>query len=64
MSLNKSFIITERYRAQFRAEMFNIFNTPIFGSPNTDPNSTNFGFVFRGQRNFPRQIQLGFKFIF
>jgi Carboxypeptidase regulatory-like domain/TonB dependent receptor len=64
MSINKSFFITERYRAQFRAEAFNVFNTPIFGAPNNDPNSPNFGFVFRGQRNFPRQVQLGFKFIF
>lgn len=64
MSLNKSFLITERYRAQFRLESFNSFNTPIFGGPNTDPNSTNFGLVTRGQRNFPRQVQLGFKFVF
>jgi hypothetical protein len=64
MSLNKSFAFSERYRAQFRVEAFNVTNSPLFGQPNNDPNSTNFGFVTRGQRNFPRQIQLGFKFYF
>jgi hypothetical protein len=64
MSLNKSFNFSERYRAQFRAEAFNVANSPLFGAPNNDPNSTNFGFVTRGQRNFPRQVQLGFKFYF
>ncbi|HWS54213.1 MAG TPA: TonB-dependent receptor, partial [Pyrinomonadaceae bacterium] len=64
MSLNKSFIFTEDVRAQFRVEAFNVTNSPLFGQPNNDPNSTNFGFVTRGQRNFPRQIQLGFKLYF
>ncbi|MGH9940754.1 MAG: TonB-dependent receptor domain-containing protein [Pyrinomonadaceae bacterium] len=64
MSLNKSFNFSERYRAQFRVEAFNVANSPLFGQPNNDPNSTNFGFVTRGQRNFPRQVQLGFKFYF
>jgi hypothetical protein len=64
MSLNKSFVFSERYRAQFRAEAFNVANSPLFGAPNNDPASTNFGFVTRGQRNFPRQVQLGFKFYF
>ncbi|HVG39114.1 MAG TPA: carboxypeptidase regulatory-like domain-containing protein [Pyrinomonadaceae bacterium] len=64
MSFNKSLNFSERYRAQFRAEAFNVTNTPLFGGPNTDPNSTNFGFVTRGNRNFPRQIQFGFKFYF
>ncbi|HEX8920924.1 MAG TPA: TonB-dependent receptor, partial [Pyrinomonadaceae bacterium] len=64
MSLNKSFIFTERWRGQFRVEAFNIANSPLFPAPNTDPNSTNFGFVQRSTRNFPRQIQLGFKLLF
>ena len=64
MSLNKSFIFTERYRGQFRVEAFNVANTPLFPGPNTNPNDLNFGFVNRSTRNFPRQIQLGFKFYF
>ncbi len=64
MSLNKTFAFTERYRAQFRLETFNTFNTPIFGGPNTDPNSPLYGYVTPSQSNFPRHMQLGFKFLF
>ncbi|MCP9494894.1 MAG: carboxypeptidase regulatory-like domain-containing protein [Pyrinomonadaceae bacterium MAG19_C2-C3] len=66
MSLNKSFIFTESIRAQFRVEAFNVFNTPLFGSPDTNVTGNNFGILNpnNGQRNIPRQIQLGFKFLF
>jgi len=64
MSLNKRFNITERYNAQFRLEAFDVFNTPIRGGPNTNPTDPNFGFVGPNQSNFPRQLQLGFKFNF
>jgi hypothetical protein len=66
MSLNKSFVFTETVRFQFRAEAFNILNTPLFGSPDTNATGTNFGVLNpnNGQRNVPRQVQLGFKFIF
>jgi hypothetical protein len=64
LSINKRFVITERVNFQFRAEAFNAFNTPIRPNPNTDPNSTQFGFVSVNQSNFPRQIQFGFKLNF
>ncbi|HVF42460.1 MAG TPA: hypothetical protein VM936_05600, partial [Pyrinomonadaceae bacterium] len=64
MSLNKSFIFTESLRAQFRVEAFNITNTAVFGGPDMNPNNTGFGRRGTGIRNFPRQIQLGFKFYF
>ncbi len=67
MALNKSFIFTESVRFQFRAELFNAFNTPLFGSPESgDATGQNFGVLNpnNGQRNIPRQVQLGFKFIF
>ncbi len=66
MSLNKSFVFTESMRFQFRAEAFNVFNTPLFGSPDTNATGQNFGVLNpnNGQRNNARQIQLGFKFIF
>ncbi|MFB3828986.1 MAG: TonB-dependent receptor domain-containing protein [Bryobacteraceae bacterium] len=64
MSLSKMFRINERMRAQFRVESFNTFNTPIFGGPNTDPASPLFGNVTAAQVNFPRFVQLGFKFVF
>lgn len=64
MSLNKSFVFTETMRAQFRVEAFNITNTGVFNGPEMNPNSTGFGRRGTGIRNFPRQIQLGFKFYF
>ncbi|MEA2174025.1 MAG: hypothetical protein QOD00_1617 [Blastocatellia bacterium] len=66
MSLNKSFVFTESVRFQFRLEAFNIFNTPLFGSPDTNATGSNFGTLNpnNGQRNVPRQVQLGFKFNF
>jgi hypothetical protein len=67
MALNKSLNFTESVRFQFRVELFNAFNTPLFGGPDTgDAGSQNFGVLNRnnGQRNIPRQIQLGFKFMF
>ncbi|MFL6211276.1 MAG: TonB-dependent receptor domain-containing protein [Pyrinomonadaceae bacterium] len=67
MSLNKSFIFTERLRFQLRLEAFNAFNTPLFGSPDSgDVTSNTFGVLNPngGQRNVQRQVQLGFKFTF
>jgi len=66
MSLNKSFFFTESVRFQFRLEAFNVFNHPLFGSPDTNPTSNTFGILNpnNGQRNIPRQIQLGFKLTF
>ena len=48
---------------QFRAEFFNLFNTPVFGGPNTTVGSAGFGTV-ASQYNNPRLIQFGMKFAF
>ncbi len=40
-SLLKNFSITEKLRLQFRAEIFNLFNTPQFSVPNSTLNATN-----------------------
>ena len=42
-ALMKNWTVKERYGIQFRWEMFNAFNHPSFGTPNTDPTSSNFG---------------------
>jgi len=43
LSLFRSFNLTERFNLQFRAECFNLSNTPHFGNPNGNANSSNFG---------------------
>lgn len=69
LNFAKTFRISEKMRFQFRAEAYNIFNTPMYDERTytTDPNSTEFGSINKatnGQSNFPRFWQLGFKFIF
>ena len=34
LALHKNFHVNEKTRVQFRAEVFNAFNTPIFDGPN------------------------------
>jgi hypothetical protein len=45
---------------QFRAECFNLFNTPQFAAPNGSVTSSAFGQV-TAQRNVPREFQFGLK---
>jgi hypothetical protein len=46
-----------------RAEAINAFNHPYFALVNLDPNNAGFGLT-TAQRNNPRDIQLGVKFVF
>ena len=78
-SVNKNWRFRERYGVQFRAEMFNAFNHPNFGSNEVDPGLSfdqnkndanfgkatngNFGVIGSGYRG-PREIQFGLKFSF
>ncbi|MGH9671872.1 MAG: hypothetical protein ACRD44_01725, partial [Bryobacteraceae bacterium] len=67
ISAIKNTRIRENWNLQFRVDAFNAFNTAVFSSdPNLDPTSPNFGRIFRdnGQSNFPRNIQLGIRFVF
>ncbi|HEU0185935.1 MAG TPA: hypothetical protein VFS27_11515 [Blastocatellia bacterium] len=62
LSLFKQFAPLERLRVQFRVEALNAFNTPRFGSPNTNVTSTTFGQI-TSQANTPRQLQFGLKLL-
>lgn len=56
----------EDRKLQFRAEAFNLFNTVVFGPPNSDvSNTSNFGTVTsRGNGNAARVLQFGLRFLF
>jgi hypothetical protein len=78
LSLFKDFLLSERFRLQFRSEFFNIFNHPNFNQPNFGGNgvvaisgsgnftSSAFGQVgsTRSAPYDPRQIQFALKLYF
>ena len=49
LSAFRTFKITEKVNVQFRAESFNLSNTPHFANPNGNVNSSNFGKIFSTQ---------------
>jgi hypothetical protein len=57
---------SEQHKLQFRAESFNLTNTTILGTPNSDiSNPSNFGLVTqRGSGNNPRVLQFALKFFY
>ena len=62
-TLSKDFRLAERVRVQFRAEMFNVMNHPVFSGPNTSFGNANFGIV-SSQANLNRQMEFVAKFLF
>ncbi len=64
MSLFKNTRVRERFNVQFRAEMFNLFNSPFFEARNqtTDVTNPDFGRVLSGSQ--PRNIQFGVRVVF
>jgi hypothetical protein len=63
VSVFKEFPITESSLLQFRAEFFNVTNTPTFGIPNTVTDTSAGGIVTTSANN-PRQVQFALKFNF
>ena len=70
LSLDKTTSIGEKYKIQFRAEMFNSLNSFFLTNQGFDATASNttFGSIIKAavsapNSNYPRQAQLGFKFL-
>jgi hypothetical protein len=59
----KNFNLTERFRLQFRAEFFNIFNNVNFSLPDNTLGDTTFGSITDTDTS-QRQIQFALKLLF
>ena len=63
LSVFRTFNVTEWLSTEFRAEAFNVTNTPHFGNPNTSVTSSNFMKILGTDGNAPaRSIRFGLKF--
>ena len=60
----KNFSYKERVMTQFRWEMFNALNTPSYGSPDNNPDDSNFGQISGIGPIAPRVIQAALKVTF
>ena len=63
LSIFRQFPIEERVRLEFRFEMFNATNTPVWAVPVTNHDAPNFGTV-TSTANTARQLQFGLKLYF
>lgn len=64
-SLFKDFALTERWKVQFRAESFNLTNTPQFTTPDNNlSDGTNFGRITGTQPGSERHIQFALRLQF
>ena len=63
-SLLKNFSWGEERDVQFRAEFFNLFNTPQFSQPSADITSSNVGRIDSAIENSARQVQLALRLTF
>jgi hypothetical protein len=64
MSIFKDFPFTERWKLQFRAEGFNIANTPQFSAPDQNLQNATFGKVTSTQAGTERHIQFSLRLQF
>jgi hypothetical protein len=59
-SLAKDFQITERFKAQLKADAFNFLNNLSWGDPSTSVNDANFGKITnQAYLTYGRRVQLG-----
>jgi hypothetical protein len=61
--LQKEFPFSERYKLEFKAEFFNVFNNVNFGYPNASFGTPQFATI-RSTSEDPRSMQFGLKFSF
>ncbi len=68
LSLFRSFRLRENWKLEFRAESFNVSNTPHFGTPTASVDSANFGRIFATQTadvmGRSREFRLGLRMSF
>ncbi len=64
INLAKNFRIRESIRVQFRAEAYNLTNTPQFAPPGLTVGAADFGQVSNTRFNDRRNVQLGLKVLF
>jgi hypothetical protein len=62
LKLGKNFRVRERYRVEFRGEMFNFTNTPSFAVPNAVLNNVNAGTI--ASASPPRVVQVALKIVY
>ncbi|MEO8591711.1 MAG: TonB-dependent receptor [Candidatus Solibacter sp.] len=62
--IEKQMTIHERFKVEFRTELFNITNSVNFAGPQTAITSSAFGTVALTQVNNPRAIQFGLRVLF
>lgn len=62
-SIFRRFKITEKTNMEFRCESFNFTNTPHFGNPNGNRNSSNFGKILSDSGD-PRSFRFGLRIAF
>lgn len=62
--VSKSFAFRERFRLQYRFEVYNVFNHVRFGAPNADPTNSSFGKVNPTEQNNARVVQMALKLYF
>ncbi len=63
LSLFKNIKFSERMKLELRGEFFNFTNTPRFANPRITFEGGGFGTI-NSQKNSPRQVQMGARFVF